>query len=44
MFGLGPTELIFAVAFSLGLMVFGGVVALVFVSKRHAKRTIRKEP
>ncbi len=44
MFGLGPTELIFAVALSLGLMLFGGVIALVFISKRHAKRTIRKEP
>ena len=44
MFGLGASELIFAVAFSLGLMSFGGVIALVFISKRHAKRTIRKEP
>ena len=44
MFGLGATELFFAVAVSLGLMFLGGVIALVFISKRRAKRTIRKEP
>ena len=44
MFGLGPAELVFAVAFSLGLMVFGGVIALVFISKRRANSTIRKVP
>jgi len=33
MFGLGPMELILGVI-ALGLMVFGGVCALVFISKR----------
>jgi hypothetical protein len=43
MFGLGPMELILAGALSLGLIVFGGVSVLVFISKRPGSRTVPKD-
>jgi hypothetical protein len=43
MFGLSPTELILTGAVSLGLMVFGGVCTLVFISRRGSQKPIRKD-